>query len=188
MGFFFFSLAHPLLRFQKKIPFFVFLFFFCFLLLFIYYYYYFHHYCHSPSLGLAIKARTCKGAGQKWSPGIKISCSRKCKTMWRNELPHSQVSSIILGVEVPMDFQIFKKQLQRSKPIKLRSSLYHWKYFGTKMSKMGLHNPFGHLKHKLWPKKGSGIKLAIWLPTIKSWESPQYPCVQVVCDIFLESS
>jgi hypothetical protein len=29
------------------------------------------------------------------------------------------------------------------------------------MSKMGLHNPFGHLKHKLGPKEGSGIKLAI---------------------------
>jgi hypothetical protein len=23
------------------------------------------------------------------------------------------------------------------------------------MSKMGLHDPFGHLKHKLWPKEGS---------------------------------
>jgi hypothetical protein len=28
------------------------------------------------------------------------------------------------------------------------------------MSKMGLHNPFGHLKHKLGPKEGPGIKLA----------------------------
>jgi hypothetical protein len=27
------------------------------------------------------------------------------------------------------------------------------------MSKMGLHDPFGHLKHKLWPKEGSGVKL-----------------------------
>jgi hypothetical protein len=25
------------------------------------------------------------------------------------------------------------------------------------MSKMGLHDPFGHLKHKLWPKERSGI-------------------------------
>jgi hypothetical protein len=25
------------------------------------------------------------------------------------------------------------------------------------MSKMGSHDPFGHLKHKLWPKEGSGI-------------------------------
>jgi hypothetical protein len=26
------------------------------------------------------------------------------------------------------------------------------------MSKMGLHDPFGHLKHKLWPKEGLSIK------------------------------
>jgi len=32
------------------------------------------------------------------------------------------------------------------------------------MSKMGLHHPFGHLKHKLWSKERSRIKLAVWLP------------------------
>ncbi len=26
---------------------------------------------------------------------------------------------------------------------------------------MGLHDPFGQLKHKLWHKKGSGVKLPI---------------------------
>jgi hypothetical protein len=25
------------------------------------------------------------------------------------------------------------------------------------MFKMGLHDPFGYLKHKLWPKEGSGV-------------------------------
>jgi hypothetical protein len=55
------------------------------------------------------------------------------------------------------------------------------------MFEMGSHDPFGHLKHKLWPKEGTGIKLAIWLPTTKSWESPQFPCVQVACYIALES-
>jgi hypothetical protein len=30
------------------------------------------------------------------------------------------------------------------------------------MSKMGSHDPFGHLKHKLWPKERSKIKLSIW--------------------------
>jgi hypothetical protein len=29
------------------------------------------------------------------------------------------------------------------------------------MSKMGLHDLFGHSKHKLWPKEGPGVKLAI---------------------------
>jgi hypothetical protein len=39
------------------------------------------------------------------------------------------------------------------------------------MFKIGLHDSFGHFKHKLWPKEGSWIKLPIWLPTIKSQES-----------------
>jgi hypothetical protein len=29
------------------------------------------------------------------------------------------------------------------------------------MSEMGSHDPFGHLKHKLWPKERLGVKLAI---------------------------
>jgi hypothetical protein len=42
---------------------------------------------------------------------------------------------------------------------------------------MGLHCPFGHLKHKLWPKERLRVKLTIWFPTTKSWESTQFPCV-----------
>jgi len=53
---------------------------------------------------------------------------------------------------------------------------------------MGLHDPFGHLKHKLWPKEKSGIKLTIWLPTTKSQELTWFPCVQVACHILLENS
>jgi len=26
---------------------------------------------------------------------------------------------------------------------------------------MGLHDPFGHLKHKLWPKEGLGVKFIV---------------------------
>jgi hypothetical protein len=42
------------------------------------------------------------------------------------------------------------------------------------MSKMGLHDPFEHLNHKLWPKEGPGIKLAIWLMTTTSQEVPWF--------------
>jgi hypothetical protein len=52
---------------------------------------------------------------------------------------------------------------------------------------MGLHDPFAHFKHKLWPKERSGVKLAIWLPTTNSEESTRFPCVQVACNIPLES-
>jgi hypothetical protein len=54
------------------------------------------------------------------------------------------------------------------------------------MSKMGLHDLFWFLKHKLWPKEGLGVELTIWLPTIKSQESPWFPWVQVACYILLE--
>jgi hypothetical protein len=54
------------------------------------------------------------------------------------------------------------------------------------MSEMGSHDSFGHLKHKLWPKERMGVKLAIWLLTTKSRESPRFPHVQVACDILLE--
>jgi hypothetical protein len=53
---------------------------------------------------------------------------------------------------------------------------------------MGSHDPFGRLKHKLWSKEKSGVKLAIWLPTMESRESTWFPCVQVACDTLLESS
>ncbi len=56
------------------------------------------------------------------------------------------------------------------------------------MSKMALHEPFGHLQHKLWSKEGPGVKLAVWLLTTKSQESTRPRCVQVECDTPLESS
>jgi hypothetical protein len=55
------------------------------------------------------------------------------------------------------------------------------------MSKIGLHCPFGYLKHKLWPKEGLGVKLAIWLSTTKSRELTRFPYVQVACDTSLEN-
>jgi len=56
------------------------------------------------------------------------------------------------------------------------------------MSKMGLHGSFGYFKHKLWPKERPRVKLAIWLPTIKSHKSPWFTYVQVACHILLENS
>jgi hypothetical protein len=55
------------------------------------------------------------------------------------------------------------------------------------MSKMGSHCSFGHLKHKLWPKEGMGVKLPLWLPTRKSRKSTRLTWLQTTCDIPLES-
>jgi hypothetical protein len=56
------------------------------------------------------------------------------------------------------------------------------------MSKLGSHEPFEHLQHKLWRKERSGVKLTVWLSTIKSRESTRPHCVQVECNTLLESS
>jgi hypothetical protein len=53
---------------------------------------------------------------------------------------------------------------------------------------MGSHDPFGHLKHKLWPKERLGVKLNVWLPATKSRESTRFPCVHVTCNMLLEKS
>jgi hypothetical protein len=45
--------------------------------------------------------------------------------------PHTPKWAPTLGVKVLIDFRIFKEQLQGSKFIGLKSSLYHWKDLGT---------------------------------------------------------
>jgi hypothetical protein len=135
--------------------------------------------CHNPSLGLATKVKVCKSVGQKRDPGV-----------WENVRMniHTPKWTPMLGIGIPMNSRIFREQLQGSKPISLKKSLYHWKDIETKMSEMGSHDPFGHLKHKLWSKERSGVKLTIWLPTTKSWELTQCPCMLVACNTPLEIS
>jgi hypothetical protein len=53
---------------------------------------------------------------------------------------------------------------------------------------MASHWSFGHLQPKLWAKEGSGVKLAIWLPTTKSQESTSSRRLKMKCDGALESS
>jgi len=141
--------------------------------------------CCNFSLGLVTKAKACKGVGQERSSRVTSYAPRtigECEGM----NPHTPKQAPTLGVGVLMDSWIFKERLQGSKLILLTCFLYHWKVLGMQMSKMGLHDPFGHIKHKLWTKKKSGVKLPIWLPNTKSQKSPRFPCVQVACHIPLE--
>ncbi len=52
----------------------------------------------------------------------------------------------------------------------------------------GLAWPIWKLQTQVMAKRRAKVKLTIWLPTIKSQESPWFPCLQVACDILLESS
>jgi len=108
----------------------------------------------------------------------------KCRNPTLREVwgRHSHSRKWDLGVL--RDSQKLRMQLQGSKHL----SLYCWKGFEASMSKMALHEPFGHLQHKLWSKEGPWVKLAIWLSTTKSWESTRSRCVQVKCNTSLKSS
>ncbi len=106
-----------------------------------------HHECRNPNFGLAIKARGCKVAGQKRKSRVMThvpGSARECEGID----PHTPKAPP-LGVGLPVDSQIFRARFQGLKPITLRNYLYHWKSIETQMSKMGSHDPFGHLKHKL---------------------------------------
>jgi hypothetical protein len=101
--------------------------------------------------------------------------------------PHTPKWIPTLGVGVLMDFWIFRKQLQGSKFIGLKISLYHWKALGTSIFEMGLHIPFEYFKHKLWLKERPGLKLPISFLTTQSLQLPWFTYVKMACHIFLES-
>jgi hypothetical protein len=85
---------------------------------------------HNPSLGLVTKARACKGIGQKGSPGITSHAPGsvgECEGM----NTHTPKWAPILGIGVSTDSRIFREELKGSKPIELKSFLYHWKALKT---------------------------------------------------------
>jgi hypothetical protein len=143
--------------------------------------------CRNPSFGLATKAKGLQGCRARGSLGVTSHTPGsvgKCEGV----NPHTPKATPTLGDGVPVDSPNFNEQFQGSKLNGLWRFLYHWKSLGMQMFKIGSHCSFGHLKHKLWPKKGSGVKLPIWLPTRKGQESTRFTWLQTTCDITLESS
>jgi len=65
------------------------------------------------------------------------------------------------GLGSPPGLPKFQSSITGAKTPCLEAFFIHWKAIEMSMSKMALHEPFGHLQHKLWQKEGLGIKLAI---------------------------
>jgi hypothetical protein len=76
------------------------------------------------------KTRACKGADQE---GTTVVLSHAPENVQECEgmNPHTAKWTSTLGVGVPMDCQIFREQLQVSKLVGLKSSLYYQKSLGT---------------------------------------------------------
>jgi hypothetical protein len=112
-------------------------------------------FCHNPSLA--------KVRAKSEAQDSHFMLPRMCEGM----NPHTPKWICILGIGVPMDSQILEGDCRGQ-------NLLDWKVFYIiekllefRCLKWALHDPFGHLKHKLWPKEGLGVKLPIWLSTIK---------------------
>jgi hypothetical protein len=63
-----------------------------------------YSYCCNPNLGLATKAKSYKGSGQKWSPRVTFHAFRsvgKCEGM----NPHTPKWAPTLGIGLPMNSQ-----------------------------------------------------------------------------------
>jgi hypothetical protein len=134
--------------------------------------------CHNPSLGLVTKVRASKGAGQEWSSQVTFHALRRLR-VWesvRIEFPHFETDS-----------WIFKEWLQGSKSIGLKSSLYHCKkILKHRCLKCACMTHLDIWNTSYGQKKGQKSNCQIWLLTIKSRQSPRFPCIHVACDILLK--
>ncbi len=124
----------------------------------------------NPNLGFATKAKVCKGVGQE-----------VCEKVWEWRLT--------LPSELPFWELESRWTLEPSKSNCKGQNTSHWGvlYIIENILKCRCLE-LAHMTHldicntSYGKKKGRESKLAIWLPTTKSQESTQLPCVQVVCD------
>jgi hypothetical protein len=124
-------------------------------------------YCRNPSLGLATKAKACKGADQE-----------ECERVWGWRLA------------LPSEFPLWKLEFrwtpERSESDCSRQNTSHWGvlYIIAKLLKCRCLK-WARMTHSnicntsYGKKKRPKVKLAVWLPTTKCRESTRFPCVQV---------
>jgi hypothetical protein len=154
------------------------------------------------ALGLRPRQGGCKVAGQERSPGVTshaLGSVRSVRewtltvvTLALGSWPRQGVGRVHAKRETRESLHMLPgmQRVWGNEPShsQVNSHVGSWSPKRTFKSSKRLHCPFGHLKHKLWPKERPRVKLAVWFPTTKSQESTQFPCVQVTCDIPLESS
>jgi hypothetical protein len=127
------------------------------------------------ALGSRPRQKLARGAGQK-----------ECERVWgwrltpSSELPFWELESWWTPE--------LSKSNCRSQKLHIEEFFIGFESYWSVDVQMGSHDPFEHLQHKLWQKERPRVKLAVWLPTMKCWESTRLLCVQVACDTPLKSS
>jgi hypothetical protein len=139
--------------------------------------------CRNPSLGLATKIMACKGAGQEGSPGVT---SHALESVGKCEGMNTQILKWVPIWELESRWtpKFSKNNFKGQNPLDWGVHYIIGKILERRCLK------WFHMTHLDTSNTSYGQKKGwtIWLPTTKSRESPWSPCVQVTCDILLESS
>jgi hypothetical protein len=134
---------------------------------------------------LALGSQPRRGLATGWAKRklvSHISCSQKCKKVWGNKPSHSQWSSHF-GSWSFDGFTNLHTSITRVKTQWIEKLFIPLEIFWNVNVWNGLAWSISISETQVMTKEGSEIKSSIWYPTTKSRKSPQFPCVQGVCDI-----
>jgi len=98
-----------------------------------------------------------------------LRAKKKCKSEGKCEgmNPHTPKGTSILGVsslgslESRWTPEFLESNCRGQNSMDCKIIYIIRKLLKHRCLKMGSHDPFGHLKHNLWPKERSGVKLVI---------------------------
>jgi hypothetical protein len=132
--------------------------------------------CRNPSFGLTTKARARKGASQEWAWESHFMLSR-VQNKAREWTPALPSELPLWELESQWTFKSSESDCRSQNSLDSKIPYIIGKLLKHTCLKWACNDLFGYLKHKLWPKEESGIKLKIWLPTTKSQKLPWLICV-----------
>ncbi len=123
-------------------------------------------------------------------PGSHISCSREVESMgkcenWTSTLP----SELPFGeLESQRSSESSESDWRGQNPLDWKVPYIIGKLLERRCLKWARVTHLDIWNTSYGQKKGRKSYCQIWHLTTKSWESPRFPCFQVVCDISLKSS
>jgi hypothetical protein len=136
--------------------------------------------CRNPSLGLVTKAKACEGAGQVWRPKVWESAREWTPTL-PSELPLWELESWWTP-------KSSKSNFKGQNPLDWKFSHIIGKLLELRCLKWTRMTHLDTSNTSYGQKKGRKSNCQIWLLTTKIWELPQFPCVEVACNIPFKSS
>jgi hypothetical protein len=128
-----------------------------------------------------------QGCGPRGRTKSHIICFQECKEC-EGMKPHTPKWTPIVGVGVPNVLSNLHSAITGVITHWLEELFISLESYWNVGVQNGLALPIWTSETKLWSKERSGVKLAIWFPTIKSQELTRFLHVQAVWDIILESS